>query len=546
MKINIPTSNVQKTSEINSFNIKTPIYPERLDSLLKGYDKHYREKLISGFTYGFRLHYKGPRNISRLSLNSSSTAKNPEIVDKLIEKELLKNHIMGPFTHKPFEHFICSPIVIIPKKDDTFRFIHNLSAPENLSINDNIPRSEATVQYETLDYVVNLVRRFGKGCLLAKADIENAFRLIPIHPADYHLLGFQWRNRFFINSSLAMGCSTSCKTFESFSCALQWIINKNMGMHNVSHIIDDFIFCGPKDNNVCMNTLQYFFKICKDINIPIKHSKTVFPTTLIQAHGCEIDTIQFEVRLPQDKINKCKNAILDILPKQYIYTKELHKLLGLLNFACKCVVPGRTFKRRLEDLTIGLATKVNTKILLDEEAKEDLHIWLKFLAQYNGKSLILDKKWILPSTLKIYTDASGIGYGGYCNTQWFAGLWPKNWYNVNIHVKEIFPIFILISMFEDYFKNKKLLLFCDNQAVVEIVNKMTSKDKHTMKFVRQIAFITMKNNFHFRIVHIKSSVNEIADKLSRNLLQDALKRAPFLQETPVIIPQSLMPQHWMP
>jgi len=36
----------------------------------------------------------------------------------------------------------------------------------------------------------------GRGMLLAKVDIRDAYRLIPIHPHDRHLLGMSWDNQF--------------------------------------------------------------------------------------------------------------------------------------------------------------------------------------------------------------------------------------------------------------------------------------------------------------------------------------------------------------
>jgi hypothetical protein len=55
-------------------------------------------------------------------------------------------------------------------------------------------------------------------------DIEDAFRIIPIHPSDYYLLGFTWNNYFYFDRCLPMGASSSCQIFEKFSCAIQWIM----------------------------------------------------------------------------------------------------------------------------------------------------------------------------------------------------------------------------------------------------------------------------------------------------------------------------------
>jgi hypothetical protein len=75
---------------------------------------------------------------------------------------------------------------------------------------------------------------------MAKCDIEDAFRLVPIHPTDYHLLGFTWNNLYYYDRCLPMGASSSCQIFESFSSSLHWIMENKYcaaGMyHNTSKI----------------------------------------------------------------------------------------------------------------------------------------------------------------------------------------------------------------------------------------------------------------------------------------------------------------------
>ena len=66
--------------------------------------------------------------------------------------------------------------------------IHHLSFPKGTSVNDGIPDVETSVRYATVDDAIRLIKQAGPGCFLAKTDIKNAFRIIPINPADYHLL----------------------------------------------------------------------------------------------------------------------------------------------------------------------------------------------------------------------------------------------------------------------------------------------------------------------------------------------------------------------
>ncbi|CAJ0964681.1 unnamed protein product [Ranitomeya imitator] len=69
---------------------------------------------------------------------------------------------------------------IVPKKESgKYRLIHHLSYPKGMSVNDGIPSDETAVTYISFDKAVDLVRNAGPGALMAKSDIESAFRLLP-------------------------------------------------------------------------------------------------------------------------------------------------------------------------------------------------------------------------------------------------------------------------------------------------------------------------------------------------------------------------------
>lgn len=65
------------------------------------------------------------------------------------------------------------------------------------------------MHYSSFDEAVNLIKSLGQGCYMAKLDIKHAFRLCPVHPDDWHLLGYQWENRFYFDVVLPFGGRSS-------------------------------------------------------------------------------------------------------------------------------------------------------------------------------------------------------------------------------------------------------------------------------------------------------------------------------------------------
>ena len=85
----------------------------------------------------------------------------------------------------------CHPLGVVPKKHSSdWRTIYHLSYPEGDSINDYIPKEPYAIQYVRVDDAIRILLSLGQGPYMAKTDQKSAFRLIPIHPDDWHLMGF--------------------------------------------------------------------------------------------------------------------------------------------------------------------------------------------------------------------------------------------------------------------------------------------------------------------------------------------------------------------
>ena len=63
-----------------------------------------------------------------------------------------------------------------------------------------------------------------------------------------------------------------------------------------------------------MRGLIAFRNLAARLNLPLKQSKFVLPTTCANVCGIEIDTISMEIRLPQEKIDKALMYIEQFLP----------------------------------------------------------------------------------------------------------------------------------------------------------------------------------------------------------------------------------------
>lgn len=503
--------------------------------------------MLDGFSKGFSLGFAGAISNTR-SDNLKSAKIAAEIVSEKLRKEKELGRVAGPFHEPPFNPFHVSPIGLVEKKEpNSYRLIHHLSFPKGLSINDAIPRELSSIQYESIQNAIQSILACGDSCFLAKADLKSAFRQIPVTPAEYPLLGFSWQGHFWYDRCLPMGAASSCAIFSRVSSALVWISLRFMPGVTICKVLDDFLFISNNKTSTAA-ALNTFQKICSTTGFPIAHEKSMGPAKVIPFLGITLDTVKKEARLPPEKLEKCAAAIRHILGKHSVRLRELQSILGLLNFACSVVVPGRAFLRRLHDLTIGIKESYHY-IRLKKEAKEDLRLWLTFLDNYNGKSFFLTPTIQSSDSLRFFTDASAaIGYGAVFKTSWFQGRWPEPWKAFPITVLEFFPIVVACMVWGDKLANKRVEFMTDNEALVSIINKQTSKNGQVMYLLRKLVLCCLEKNISFSCVWLPGKRNIIADALSRFQMERFRQFASWAEQEPHQLPAELTPacMHDMP
>ena len=171
----------------------------------------------------------------------------------------------GPFKEKPFSNIRLSSIGLVAKKPPPgsekqgWRMIQYLSYPAGNSVNNNFIDPElATVQYTSFDRVLLTVSQLGVGAELARMDILSTFRLLILHPDDFELFGFFFKDQFYFDKCLPMGCSPSCALFEKFSSFFEWVLRFKSGKESIEHYLDDFLLAGKAGSGECLHLINIF------------------------------------------------------------------------------------------------------------------------------------------------------------------------------------------------------------------------------------------------------------------------------------------------
>jgi hypothetical protein len=281
----------------------------------------------------------------------------------------------------------------------------------------------------------------------------------------------------------------------------------------------------------------------RTLGVPIAEHKTEGPSLIIEFLGIIIDSQKVEARLPSDKLNRLFVDLNSWHTKKSATLQELQSLIGTLNFACKVIDPGRAFLQRIINLTRRVS-KPHNHIRLTNGFPEDVKMWQIFLKDWNETSLFPNSFWENSSNLYLYTDASGtLGFGGIFRTQWFEGKWlphqTLNTKNISIDWQELYAIVVASYIWAPLWAQKRIVFYCDNHAVVSIINSKRSKSPRITDLVRALTLQTLKYNFYFKAFHVPGHYNDIADSISRFQQTRFRRLAPHADHQPQPLQEEL-------
>ncbi|KAF5379032.1 hypothetical protein D9615_006011 [Tricholomella constricta] len=448
-----------------------------------------------------------------------------------IQSLLENSHAAGPFPSPPLPNFRCSPLGAVGRKRNPGKLcvINHLSWPKGKSVNDGIPDHEAHIVYDMFARAVQDLRQSGSGALMAKLDLKEAFRHIPVRAADWHLLGFRWKAKFFHLLVLAFGLKSAPYIFNLFAEALHWIIQRHIPAA-LRHYLDDFllIFGPSSDPVVCNAAVEWVTALGKELGLYFQDSKTVRPCTQLEFLGLELDSTAMEARLPPDKLAYLTDLLDTWASKKRCTLYELQALTGFLQFASQVIPKSRTFIRRLFDFSCTF-TSPHAIRHIPKPAMSDIQWWHVFSAHWNGIMLINPS---LPS-LSVHTDASGSkGLGGIAGDQRFSARTPRRHRPCDIQFKEIFAVLHAILCWGDTWSGHHITFFCDNEAVVVWLNSGTAKSPHAMPVVRAISMMAAHLKFSYSSTWVPTEENALADAASRFQYTRLLQLAPHLSPKP--------------
>ncbi|XP_077319473.1 uncharacterized protein LOC143941699 [Lithobates pipiens] len=451
--------------------------------------------------------------------------------------------MIGPFSHPPFSVWRVSPIGLVKGKfSNKLRLVYDLSAPHFShvpSLNSLIPSEEFGLKYSSVDLAIQTILRLGAGAWLSKADIVDAFKLLPIHPCLWQWHGVKWKDQYYFATKLTFGSKSSPWLFDTFAQCLSWILSHHASCQKVIHYLDDFLLIEePGESPVDLNSLREVFA---KLNVPIAEKKVEGPAQRLTFLGIILDTQTMQASLPLDKLTRIREVIHTFTITQGCTKRQLQSLLGMLNFAVRIIPQGRSFVSRLL-VFLSQVQDPDRVFRLDQAATADLNMWDNFLANWNGISMFIPS--VSSSSPQIVTDAAAsTGFAAIFDRHWFAGPWPPEilaipGFNLSSSLFELYPIVAAAQAWGSSWTGQTVTVVTDNQATANIINKGRSKSLAIMAFLRRLVQLSLQHQFNLLCIHIPGKCNTLADALSRLNFESFFSQEPGADPTMTTIP------HW--
>ena len=113
----------------------------------------------------------------------------------------------------------------------------------------------------------------------------------------------------------------------------------------------------------------------------------------------------------------------------------------------------------------------------------EIEWWHLFASSWNGVSMMFTANRHLCEKSVV---SGKWGCGAF--SEWFQLRWPAELQDCHITVKELVPIVLAAGIWGKQWSGKNIMAYCDNEAVVAIVNKGDSRDEECMHLMRCLAF----------------------------------------------------------
>ena len=193
------------------------------------------------------------------------------------------------------------------------------------------------------------------------------------------------------------------------------------------------------------------------------------PSHTIEHLGYVLNSIHLSVGLPEEKRNHAFKFSWEILTKtSQLKIREVASLIGCYNAYAQATKWGRLYIRNLEREKISALHRCQDdyeKVMsISQLAKSDIRWWMS-QDVFIPKPMFVDRP-----VLKIFSDASSLGWGAHTSLDSTGGRWSSAESVNHINWLELKACFLGLQCFARDLSHSTVQVFVDNTVALSYVN----------------------------------------------------------------------------
>ena len=499
---------------------------------------------------GVRLEWSEGKPPARFHQGRSFAAASPE-EQAFVREETQRLLASGAVrVARPGEATHVSKAFLVPKSNGKFRMIW-----DGRRINESVRERKLT--FETLRSLKHLAR---KGDWMLQVDLTDGFHILGIHEKDVPKMAWQCAvtGETYLYQVLPFGYQLSpfafCTAMSVFTRVLRSpdvastdrgqpeallraikhdLLSRGRSAHvrrlRILPYMDDYLALFPSREEAQRGAIQMQTTLAW-LGLEANPKKCVWEPTQQLVHlGLIVDTRRGLFLVPQEKEKKLASFARGIIQtakrdRRLFSRRQLSVFTGLAQSIVLAVPVAPLYLRELHDCS-ATGRDWSCRVRLTRQALRDLQWWADLSRHNLGRAI-----WRSPAQHQLHSDASTFAWGGVLDGHLIAhGLWTAEEKKHHITLLELIAVHRNLAAMSHRLRGRTIHLHEDNQAVVYILRRKTTRSPVIMSHLRKLWALTEGLDCTLRTVSYVRSADNPADAPSRLYGNDSwpLRRSEF-------------------